>query len=89
MGRDPGGGTVAGVNDNLEGHGNGDVMHHLVDVGLDDILLYHAAVAPAEVAGHHPLAQLLDAAGMDCVLVEDDFQAVVQWRIVAAGNHDT
>ena len=81
------GGTVTRVHHDLQRHGNGYVLGDFVDVGGNNVFLDHPAITLAELALDNAIADVIDATGMNGLLVEHDFQTIVSLRIVAASNH--
>ncbi len=82
------GSAIARVDDNLEGHRDCDILQHLLHIGGRDVLAGHASVARAEFTGNHPIANLLNAACRDGLLIQNDFQPILIGRVVAARDHD-
>ena len=81
-------GAVARVYDDAKRHGDTDVADDLVEVGADQVFLRGAALALAEVARIGELADPVDGAFREGLAIQDDLQAVVVHRGVAARDHD-
>ncbi|MNH11014.1 hypothetical protein D3C79_705180 [compost metagenome] len=87
--RDHAGGTVAAVHDHLELLGQLHVFDDLLEVAVKDLDLFHAAFGAGQVVGFQSGQQGLDLFVGQGIASDDDLEAVVVRRVVAAGQHHT
>ncbi len=84
---DHAGHAVAAVDHHLQRLGQGDVVADLLEVARQDVDLLHAADAGCQVVFLDALAQGLDLLVGQGLAGDDDLEAVVVRRVVAAGEH--
>ncbi|MNY01058.1 hypothetical protein D3C86_1335710 [compost metagenome] len=84
---DHAGRAVAAVDDHFQATGQLDVLDDFGGVAVEDLDLGDAALAAAQVVGLEAVVQGLDLFVGQGVAGNDDLEAVVVRRVVAAGEH--
>ncbi|MNN25510.1 hypothetical protein D3C81_1389860 [compost metagenome] len=87
LGSDHAGRTVAAVDDHLELFPQLDITGDLLEVAIEDFDFLDAAFATAQVVALQAGQQRLDLFVGQGVAGDDDLEAVVVRRVVAAGEH--
>ena len=74
--------------DACERVGDGDVADHLIEVGRHNILPDDVPASATKLSRQYAFANLGDTTVRNGFLIEDDLEAVVAARVVAARDHD-